>query len=526
MAETDAGGAVSEVIESNNSAVSATPVDIAPAYTTTLFIVPETVASGTAIPITGTATLRSGGAAAFALVNIHVLNAGIERVVAALTNANGQYSTTYAPAAGLGGLFQFGASHPGVPTAPVQDQVTVYALVAVPSSLNIEMLESGSQTGSVTITNLSGLPVNGLRTVVAGVPNGVQFIPTLTGATLSGNGAATLNYSIVSTAPLSGASFTVALHTNEGASIVVPVNLIVVARRALITTEPAQLSAAMVPGQQATLALKIKNGGSLRTTNLRILFPAAAPWLTSNSGQSIAPIDPGAETTVSLILQPPADLPLTTYFGNLVVVDDEGQGASVPYSFRAVSNARGGLNVDVVDEFYFFSASAPKVVGATVIVSDIVTGQVVGQGQTGSGGRASFPDLRQDYYRVDVSAPGHIIMVRQYRYAVNRWLWELPAGSVDAGEQPEAAARRECHEEIGQIPETIVRLGALHPTPGYCDEEMVFFRLSGLETTDEKAALDEDEDIETRIFDVRDARDMVRRGEIRDMKTLAGLSLI
>ena len=55
---------------------------------------------------------------------------------------------------------------------------------------------------------------------------------------------------------------------------------------------------------------------------------------------------------------------------------------------------------------------------------------------------------------------------------------------------------------------------------------MVFFRLSGLETTDEQAAVDEDEDIEAKTFDLRDARDMVRHGEIQDMKTLVGLSLI
>ena len=125
-----------------------------------------------------------------------------------------------------------------------------------------------------------------------------------------------------------------------------------------------------------------------------------------------------------------------------------------------------------------------------------------------------------------VPEPGHIILIRQYRYAVNRWLWELPAGSVDAGEQPEAAARRECHEEIGQVPDTIVRLGALYPTPGYCDEEMYFFRLSGLSEPTEAAALDEDEDIEPKVFTLREARDMVRRGEIVDMKTVVGLTLL
>jgi hypothetical protein len=55
---------------------------------------------------------------------------------------------------------------------------------------------------------------------------------------------------------------------------------------------------------------------------------------------------------------------------------------------------------------------------------------------------------------------------------------------------------------------------------------MVFFRLSGLEDTMEKAAVDEDEDIEAKTFELREARDMIRRGEITDMKTVVGLTLI
>ena len=125
-----------------------------------------------------------------------------------------------------------------------------------------------------------------------------------------------------------------------------------------------------------------------------------------------------------------------------------------------------------------------------------------------------------------VPEPGQIILIRQFRYAVNRWLWELPAGSVDPGEEPDAAARRECHEEIGQLPETVVRLGSLLPTPGYCDEEMIFFRVSSLAVPDVEAARDEDEDIEPRTFTLADAREMVRRGEIVDMKTVVGLTYL
>jgi ADP-ribose pyrophosphatase len=127
---------------------------------------------------------------------------------------------------------------------------------------------------------------------------------------------------------------------------------------------------------------------------------------------------------------------------------------------------------------------------------------------------------------VPMPEPGKVILVRQYRYAINAFLWELPAGSVDEGESPEQAARRECHEEIGLLPSTVVRLTALYPTPGYCDEEMVFYRLAGLEKTEDKAAVDEDEDIEAKVFELRDARDMIRSGQIQDMKTLVGLTLI
>lgn len=127
---------------------------------------------------------------------------------------------------------------------------------------------------------------------------------------------------------------------------------------------------------------------------------------------------------------------------------------------------------------------------------------------------------------IPIPERGHVTLVRQYRYAVRRFLWELPAGCVEEGETPEQAARRECHEEIGQVPDTIVRMASMHPTPGYCDEEMVFFRLSDFSVPDEKAEVDEDEDIEVKTFEISEARDMVRRGDITDMKTVVGLTLI
>lgn len=127
---------------------------------------------------------------------------------------------------------------------------------------------------------------------------------------------------------------------------------------------------------------------------------------------------------------------------------------------------------------------------------------------------------------VPMPDPEHIVLIRQYRYAVNQWLWEVPAGSIDPGEAPEAAAARECHEEIGQVPVSMTRLGSFLPTPGICDEAMIFFRLDGLRTPAEAAEADPDEVIVPHALSVAEARQMLARGEITDMKTALALSLI
>ncbi len=122
--------------------------------------------------------------------------------------------------------------------------------------------------------------------------------------------------------------------------------------------------------------------------------------------------------------------------------------------------------------------------------------------------------------------PAHVVLVRQYRYCIDRWIWELPAGTLDPGEDIETAARRECQEEIGQIPARLKRLGAFYPTPGYSDEVMVFFRLTGLTTPAIPAHLDEDEILEPRVFALEDARRVVRDVDTVDMKSVLGLLLV
>src|SRR2546423_10105743 len=153
-------------------------------------------------------------------------------------------------------------------------------------------------------------------------------------------------------------------------------------------------------------------------------------------------------------------------------------------------------------------------------------------------GKRTFPDGREHDVAIVRHRPsvvlipfeddGRVVLVRQYRPAIDRMTWEFPAGSLNEGESAEAAALRECEEEITRVPGRVERLGAWFPVPGYCDEEMIFFRVSDLRSPPPGSPHrpDADEDIEPRCVTIGEARSMVAGGEIVDLKTAFALTLL
>jgi ADP-ribose pyrophosphatase len=107
-----------------------------------------------------------------------------------------------------------------------------------------------------------------------------------------------------------------------------------------------------------------------------------------------------------------------------------------------------------------------------------------------------------------------IILVRQYRYTIGKWIWEVPAGSLEKDEDPAAAAARECEEEIGLVPHRVERLRSFFPTPGFCNEEMIFYRCSDLRdpAPDSTTTKDADEELEPRAFSLDEAEALMRNG--------------
>ena len=116
---------------------------------------------------------------------------------------------------------------------------------------------------------------------------------------------------------------------------------------------------------------------------------------------------------------------------------------------------------------------------------------------------------------------GTICMVRQFRYAMQQELWELPAGKLEKGEDPFEAAKRELAEECGLVAEHYTDLGEFYPTVGYCSEIIYTWMATGL--TPCAMHLDEDEFLTPEKLPFAEAVAMVLDGRIKDGKTVAAI---
>lgn len=122
---------------------------------------------------------------------------------------------------------------------------------------------------------------------------------------------------------------------------------------------------------------------------------------------------------------------------------------------------------------------------------------------------------------IPVTSEGNILLVRQYRHGVNRRLWEIPAGTVDANETPLQCAKRECEEETGFKANKIESLGRFVVAPAELNGHVFLYRVSKLKAT--QMNLDEDEFITIKTFETSTVLKMMRTGVISDAKSLIGL---
>lgn len=116
---------------------------------------------------------------------------------------------------------------------------------------------------------------------------------------------------------------------------------------------------------------------------------------------------------------------------------------------------------------------------------------------------------------------GKIVLVKQFRYPYGKEIWEIPAGKINAGEDPAKTAIRELEEECGIKANGVEKLFEIYPTPAYTNEIIRIYRAVDIEETSQH--LDENEFLSVKWFDKAQLREMIDNGQIKDAKTLIAL---
>jgi ADP-ribose pyrophosphatase len=118
---------------------------------------------------------------------------------------------------------------------------------------------------------------------------------------------------------------------------------------------------------------------------------------------------------------------------------------------------------------------------------------------------------------------GKVLILRQFRPALDKYLYELPAGTIEGQETPFSCARREIVEETGYLAARLMRLGFIYPVPGYSTEKITIFKATGLKR--KQIRLEKDEVITVMETTKSKIRELFKKGALVDAKSICALGM-
>ncbi|MCC5839216.1 MAG: chitobiase/beta-hexosaminidase C-terminal domain-containing protein [Opitutales bacterium] len=403
----DPGGAVPDLNRDNNTAIRLSPINIRAAYSATVQAFPDVVPANTPVTFTGLVTNELGEPAPFAMVNIHIVLGETERVIAALSNSVGEFSTQWTPLRNEGGLYTLGATHPGTPGAQVQGTLEILTLGVEPPSGQITLNEGSSAAAQLILRNPNERPLTGISIDFPNLPPGLTILADTPTTEIAPGHALNVPIALSAASGVSGSgTFPVFVTTAEGVEIETQIRVRINLLQPSLSFSPNALNVSVLRGVSRSESIQVTNTGGLETGPVQISLPDL-PWLKLASANPMPSIPPGGSASISFNLAPDANVPLTLFTGTLGVNPANGGDRPVNYRIRTVSDLRSDLAIEVVNEFFFFTEAAPKLEGATVSVRDAISTELIASVDTDTEGLAFFPELNEGWYRIEVSAPEH-----------------------------------------------------------------------------------------------------------------------
>ena len=409
LAKINPNESVPELVYFNNVS-DASAITIVPEYTATALTDKSIYLPNTTVPIHGSALNSLNAAVPNADVDVYILTAGVRRVLKTKTNNAGEYSVDFVPSIFESGHYVIGACYPNQNLSTQQDMFDIPGLVRVVNSNIVWDMKLGqSVTGKIAIKNTSEAVMKHIVISADKLPAGCELkFDTI--AILSANQTKDLNYTLKSTQLTNGNDYeklNFHVQSAEGISLDFPAFYYCQALQAQLKSDPASINTTMTKGKSRLYEFQIYNNGAGETGKVSISLPEVG-WMTMVSPASLENILPQDTISVIVNLTPGSDIPLNTPISGYITANCvKGTGVQIPYRFEVVSEEYGGLKVDVIDEYTYYTEAKPHIKNAHVVVRHPFSGKIMADGFTDENGIFSVDSLPEGSYKMNVEAEKH-----------------------------------------------------------------------------------------------------------------------
>lgn len=353
-------------------------------------------------------------------VNIDVTNNGNTRSLRAFTQRNGNFSTTFYPAALEYGTYIAGSRHPGLPEAPSQQQWHILGMRSIPNVvyLNGEAVSEFEQTfynatfvcndGPRTLTGLTANPMLGNAADLIDV--GIVLRGSPSNDTLEPGDKVAMDIRLSVSRPVNG-FFPIGLNTHQGTTHRVNVNVQIEPILPRFLIDPPSLNTRIIRGRSRVFEFNVTNTGRTVASDVQSLLPntniiSYISFGNLQQGELSLNLEHAESAVLSILVQTPANQQLGEITASIVITSRE-VSTPIPITLIVSSDVFTNLTVVVEDEYTYFASGQPLVSNAAVTLINRQRGVSIRLTTDADNGTVTFVNIVEDRYEMIVEAPDH-----------------------------------------------------------------------------------------------------------------------
>lgn len=410
---------MAECLVSNNSSDFLAITPLSPFASIVATVDVTNTRPGETVNIEGDALLRDGlsfpsldsNATMDENVEIYLVNNGVRNVITAPINPNtGHFSASYTIPESSVGTYHVGACYPGEGKSTSQATFNVYGLRRVGNEyIMLETVVGTTYDRAIAFTNPGTLGLTNIKAELS--PNApsnydIKFLPL---EAIAPGEVLQLRYSITPTETSASQEWDrlpIIITSDEGARYAMTLYCFASAKEACLKSDITKINTTMIKGKTREYVIPIRNVGTGESGPITVSIPNT-DWMRLVTPTTMRSLQHDEEDNIVLAFTPNDNMPLNVpYTGTIGINCANGQGLPLTYRIENVSSSTGTLIVDACDENTYYSAEAPHLADAEVVVRHPITGALITQGRTGADGLFTV-ELPEGYYTLNVTADEH-----------------------------------------------------------------------------------------------------------------------